>query len=62
MNFKDLGINENLILTLKKHGIATPTPIQSESIPYILNNKDIIGEAKTGTGKLYLFLSQFFKK
>lgn len=62
MNFKDLGINENLILTLKKHGITTPTPIQSESIPYILNNKDIIGEAKTGTGKTLSFLIPIFQK
>lgn len=62
MNFKDLGINKNLVLELNKNGIVTPTPIQSESIPYILSEKDIIGEAKTGTGKTLAFLIPIFQK
>ena len=50
MNFKDLGISQNMISVLKKSGIVTPTPIQEESIPLIKNNKDVIAEAQTGTG------------
>ena len=41
MNFKDLKISHELIDTLKKNGIKTPTPIQEESILLIKNKKDI---------------------
>lgn len=56
MNFKELGIKENTINILKKNGIIKPTAIQAESIPAILNGTDVIGEAKTGTGKTLAFL------
>ncbi|MFR4997347.1 MAG: DEAD/DEAH box helicase, partial [Clostridium paraputrificum] len=56
MAFKSLGINENIVNKLSKNGIKTPTPIQEESIPHILLGKDLIGEAKTGTGKTLAFL------
>lgn len=56
MNFKELGINDNLVNTLKNNGITVPTPIQEESIPAILRGSDLIGEAKTGTGKTLAFL------
>lgn len=62
MNFKDLGINEDLILSLRKNGITTPTSIQKEAIPYVLNKKDIIGESKTGTGKTLAFLIPIIQK
>ncbi len=61
MDFKNLGINENIIKTLNKNGIKNPTQIQIESIPAILNNKDVIGEAKTGTGKTLAFLLPIFQ-
>lgn len=51
MNFKDLGISEPFVQVLKKSGIITPTPIQTECIPLIKDFKDIIAEAQTGTGK-----------
>ncbi|WP_297520826.1 DEAD/DEAH box helicase [uncultured Clostridium sp.] len=56
MNFKELGIKENIIDILKKNGITTPTAIQAESIPSILKGNDVIGEAQTGTGKTLAFL------
>ncbi|MGL4991509.1 MAG: DEAD/DEAH box helicase [Sarcina sp.] len=56
MNFLELGINEQLNKRLLKSGIKTPTKIQEDSIPYILNGTDVIGEAKTGTGKTLAFL------
>ena len=55
MNFKDLKISDELIDTLKKNGIKTPTPIQEESILHIKNNKDILAQSQTGTGKTLAF-------
>ena len=42
MNFKELGLNNDLINTIKNTGIITPTPIQEQSIPLINDGKDII--------------------
>lgn len=61
MNFKNLGINEDIIKILNKNGINTPTPIQAESIPYIKDGKDVIAEAQTGTGKTLAFLLPIFE-
>ena len=49
--FKDIGINEEINGILAKLGFETPTPIQEESIPLILEGRDIIGQAETGSGK-----------
>ena len=62
MNFKELKISANLIDIMIKSGINTPTPIQEESIPYIMEGKDIIAEAQTGTGKTLAFLLPLFEK
>ena len=51
MNFKDLGINDDILNILNTNGITTPTPIQEESIIPIKNGKDVIAQAQTGTGK-----------
>ena len=56
MNFKSLGIRPEMVQTLKKMGITEPTPIQAQSIPLVLQGKDIIGRAQTGTGKTFAFL------
>lgn len=61
MNFKNLGISNDLNDILKKSGIKEPTPIQNQSITHILNNKDIIAEAQTGTGKTLAFLLPLFE-
>lgn len=61
MNFKNLGIQEDIINILSKNGIKTPTPIQAESIPYIKDGKDVIAEAQTGTGKTLAFLLPIFE-
>ncbi|MGV3025889.1 DEAD/DEAH box helicase [Clostridium thermobutyricum] len=61
MNFKELGINNTLIDVLNKNGIKTPTEIQEKTIPYIKDFKDLIGEAKTGTGKTLSFLLPIFE-
>ncbi|OOM82411.1 DEAD-box ATP-dependent RNA helicase CshA [Clostridium puniceum] len=60
MNFKQLGLNDNLIDILKNTGITNPTPIQQQSISLINERKDIIAEAATGTGKTLAFLLPLF--
>lgn len=56
MNFKSLGIKPELINHLNTVGIIEPTPIQNKSIPIILEGKDLIAKAQTGTGKTLAFL------
>lgn len=55
-DFKEFGIDEKLVDLLSKNGIKVPTPIQEQSVPKLLNGKDVIGEAQTGTGKTLAFL------
>lgn len=62
MNFKELGINNNIIDVLKRNGIKDPTEIQKLSIKDILNGRDVIAEAQTGTGKTLAFLLPIFEK
>ena len=61
MNFKELGIGNDLVNELNQMGIKTPTPIQQEAIPLILNKKDIIAKSQTGTGKTFAFLLPMFE-
>ncbi|MGL4910846.1 MAG: DEAD/DEAH box helicase [Romboutsia sp.] len=56
MNFKELGISEDIVKLLNKSGITTPTEIQKQSISFIKNGHDVIAEAQTGTGKTLAFL------
>lgn len=54
--FRDLGIHKNYIKSLKEIGIKTPTEIQAQAIPILLQSKtDFIGLAQTGTGKTAAF-------
>lgn len=62
MNFKSLGIHPEMVQVLKKMGIHEATPIQAESIPPILNHKDLIARAQTGTGKTLAFLLPILEK
>lgn len=55
-NFQQLGIDEQMVRTLKEQGITVPTPVQLESIPLLLDGKDVIARARTGTGKTLAFL------
>ena len=49
--FADFGVNERIVEALADAGITTPFPIQSMTLPVALQRHDIIGQAKTGTGK-----------
>ena len=55
MTFSDLNLIGTLTEALTKKGYTTPTPIQQQSIPHILEGKDIFGCAQTGTGKTAAF-------
>ena len=54
--FKELGIHPNLVKRLTEMGIVTPTPVQEETIPYLLSQRNnFVGQAQTGTGKTAAF-------
>jgi ATP-dependent RNA helicase RhlE len=55
MTFSNLKLIKPLVLALDKKGYTQPTPIQEQSIPHILEGKDIFGCAQTGTGKTAAF-------
>lgn len=53
--FTDLGLAEQLLKALAAEGYTTPTPIQAQAIPPILQGRDLLGAAQTGTGKTAAF-------
>ncbi len=55
MSFENLELSPNLAQVVRELGFAQPTPIQSQSIPLILNGKDIIAQSQTGSGKTAAF-------
>ncbi|CAN6315412.1 unnamed protein product [Urochloa humidicola] len=56
VSFDELGLDEQLKRALRKKGIAKATPIQQEAIPLILEGKDVVAKAKTGSGKTFAYL------
>ena len=55
MTFKELGLAEPILKALQEEGYTTPTPIQEQAIPILLEGKDLLGVAQTGTGKTAAF-------
>jgi superfamily II DNA/RNA helicase len=55
LTFAELGIDADIVDALTKKGITEPFPIQEQAIPVALGGNDIIGQAKTGTGKTFGF-------
>ena len=55
MSFENLKLIEPILRALKTEGYTIPTPIQEQSIPIILDRKDLLGCAQTGTGKTAAF-------
>jgi len=62
MNFTDLKIEKQLLEAISYLGFETPTPIQEKVIPIILENKDLIACAQTGTGKTGAFVLPILNK
>ncbi len=64
-DFTKLGIDEQILKNLVSKGYTSPTPIQEQAIPLIMQKKDLVGLANTGTGKSAAFLiplAQFTKQ
>lgn len=55
MNFNDLSLNAPILKALQSNGYTQPTPIQQEAIPVVLQRKDLLACAQTGTGKTAAF-------
>jgi ATP-dependent RNA helicase RhlE len=51
MSFQSLGLSEALLKAISKKGYTTPSPIQQKAIPPVLEGKDVLASAQTGTGK-----------
>jgi ATP-dependent RNA helicase RhlE len=50
-SFETLGLSQYLLNTLSANGFETPTPIQAQAIPHLIEGRDLVGLAQTGTGK-----------
>lgn len=55
MAFEKLGLIEPILKALKEEGYTAPTPIQQQAIPFVLEQRDLLGCAQTGTGKTAAF-------
>ncbi|WP_018755811.1 DEAD/DEAH box helicase [Paenibacillus terrigena] len=55
MNFTDFGLDAKLLQAITELGFEESTPIQSKSIPFAMEGRDLIGQAQTGTGKTAAF-------
>jgi len=51
MSFNNLGLSEPLLRAIKDEGYENPTPVQKQAIPVVLQGKDVLAGAQTGTGK-----------
>ena len=56
MDFKGLGVSEQVVPLLERQGITVPTPVQVQAIPPMCAGRDIVAQAQTGTGKTLAFL------
>uniref|UniRef100_UPI0040484AD4 DEAD/DEAH box helicase n=1 Tax=Algoriphagus sp. TaxID=1872435 RepID=UPI0040484AD4 len=55
IKFSDLGISEEILRAVEEMGYTQPSPIQLQAIPFVLQGRDVIGQAQTGTGKTAAF-------
>ena len=54
-SFKDLDLSEPVLQALQSIGYETPSPIQAQIIPFVMDGRDVLGQAQTGTGKTAAF-------
>lgn len=62
MEFEQLGLSPDLVRAVSEQGYTEPTPIQAQAIPIILEGKDVMGGAQTGTGKTASFVLPMLKR
>ena len=55
VSFRDMGLPDAILKTLTELGYETPSPIQAAMIPHIMQGRDVLGQAQTGTGKTAAF-------
>ncbi|MEX0896374.1 MAG: DEAD/DEAH box helicase [Patescibacteria group bacterium] len=60
--FAEFGFEQQLLTNVEQHGYSTPTPIQDQAIPALMNGQDVVGVANTGTGKTAAFLLPLINK
>ncbi len=62
LDFSDLSLSETVLKAIKDCGYETPTPIQEKTIPLMMEGKDVLGQAQTGTGKTAAFAMPLLSK
>ncbi len=60
--FQAMGLNPNVLKAITRKGFSVPTPIQRKTIPLLLNDKDVVGMARTGSGKTAAFVIPMIEK
>lgn len=55
MSFDSLGLNPDILRAIAEQGYREPTPIQQQAIPAVLEGRDLMASAQTGTGKTMRF-------
>ncbi|MBT2912437.1 DEAD/DEAH box helicase, partial [Vibrio anguillarum] len=55
IQFSELALNDSILSALNEMGFVSPTPIQAAAIPFLLEGRDALGKAQTGTGKTAAF-------
>ena len=59
MNFSEIGLGPEVLRAVEDAGYTQPTPIQEQAIPWVLQGRDVLGCAQTGTGKTASFTLPF---
>ncbi|KAL8736124.1 MAG: hypothetical protein Q9181_002539 [Wetmoreana brouardii] len=60
--FQAMGLNANLLKAITRKGFSVPTPIQRKTIPLVLDGQDVVGMARTGSGKTAAFVVPMIEK
>lgn len=60
--FQAMGLNANLLKAITRKGFSVPTPIQRKTIPLVLDGQDVVGMARTGSGKTAAFVIPMIEK
>ncbi|KXT16525.1 hypothetical protein AC579_1328 [Pseudocercospora musae] len=60
--FKTMGLNSHLLKAITRKGFTVPTPIQRKTIPLIMDGQDVVGMARTGSGKTAAFVIPMIEK
>jgi len=60
--FQTMGLSKNILKAVMKKGYKVPTPIQRKCIPLIMEGNDVVGMARTGSGKTAAFLVPLLEK